>query len=141
MYVYFTSILVFSAMVIGPFMPGITYDNYGRMIVDREKARGAIMKVIPPKKAENTARCNTAMAQIDEMANAVDEYNAAYTRDGAEIVTLYVKHDSKPEDFQKVFARMDEAREKGQKKILDARFKMKEVMTPQEWKEIFNPKG
>jgi hypothetical protein len=55
---------------------------------------------------------------------AVDEYNTAYTRDGVEYVNLYVKHDAKPEDFQKIFIRMDEGKGKGQKKILDARFKM-----------------
>ena len=36
---------------------------------------------------------------------------------------------------------MDAQRENGQRKIITARFKMKEVMIPQEWKAIFNQKG
>jgi len=132
------SMLIMSLMFIGPFMPGITYNEAGMMVVDRVKAREAIEDVIPSKKAENRA---IVMSQIDEIANAVDEYNTGYVTDGNEVVNLFVKYDSKPEDFQKVFTRMDAAREKGQKRILDARFKMKEAMTPEEWKKIFAPKG
>ena len=138
MYVYFTSILVFSMMFIGPFMPGITVDNYGRMVVDREKAKAGITKVIPCRKAENADRCKTALSQIDEMAAAVDEYNASFAKNGKDVAALYMKYDSKPEDFQKVYNLMDAQRDKGQKKLMDARFKMKDAMTAEEWGKLFN---
>ena len=137
----YTSIFIFSAMLVGPFMPGISVDDYGRMVMDREKAQEAVVKVIPPKKAGNTERCNTVLSQIDEIDKVVDEYNTGFMRDGAEIVNLYMKYDSKPEDFQRVFTRMDTLRENGQRKIVTARFKMKEVMTAEEWKAIFNQNG
>jgi hypothetical protein len=138
---YFINISVFSLMLLGPFMPGITVDDFGRMVVDMDKTRVAVQKVIPPTTAESTARGNTVLSQIDQIAKAINEYNAGFTTNGKEIVNLYLAYDSKPEDFKRVFAQMDAEKENGQKKVLDARFKMKEVMTPQEWKALFNQKG
>ncbi|MCU0576028.1 MAG: hypothetical protein MUD15_04275, partial [Desulfobacterota bacterium] len=108
-------------MLLGPFLPGITVDSYGRMVVDLDKTRAAIQEVIPPTTAESTARGEAVLSQIDQIAKAINEYNDAFTSNGKEFARLYLTHGSKPEDFQRVFTQMDAAREKGQKKILEAR--------------------
>ena len=137
----FLSVLTISSMVLGPFMPGITVDSYGRMVVDLDKTRAAIQKVIPPTTTENTARGDMVLSQIDQIVKATNEYNDAFASNGKEFARLYMIHGSKPEDFKGVFTQMDAAREKGQKKILDALFKMKQAMTPQEWEAVFKPQG
>jgi hypothetical protein len=122
-------------------MPGVTVDDFGRMVVDMDKTRAAVQKVIPPTTAESTTRGNTVLSEIDQIAKAINDYNAGFTRNGKEVVNLYLAYGSKPEDFKRVFAQIDAEKENGQKKVLDARFKMKEAMTPQEWKALFNQKG
>jgi hypothetical protein len=97
--------------------------------------------VIPPTNTENIARGDIVLSQIDQIAKAINEYNDAFASNGKEFAHLYLTHGSKPEDFQRVFTQMDTAREKGQKKILDARFKMKQAMTAQEWETVFKPQG
>jgi hypothetical protein len=125
--------------VVGVFVPGATVNMYGQMKLDINQTRGIVEQVIPPKTIENTTRFNTVMNEFEHVMNAVDDYNAVFVKDGKEIIKLYIKHDSKQGDFQKVFSEMDAAREAEVKKILESRSKMKGVMTPEEWQALFSP--
>lgn len=138
---WFSQFLVFSSMLLGPFLPGVTVDDYGKMVVDMDKTRAAVHSAIPPITTDSTTRGDTVLAQIDRIAKVISEYNAGFERNGKDLVDLYLAYGSKPEEFQRVFARMDTQREEGYKKILDARFKMKEAMSPKEWKALFGQKG
>lgn len=140
---FISQYIVYSALLISPFLIGVTVDDYGNMVVDLAKTRAVIEQVIPADTPANTARIEKIMAQIGEISKAVNEYNASFKGSRNEIVHLYADYGSKPEDFQKALARLDVEREKGLNRILDACFKMKGVMTPQEWKAVFktNPKG
>jgi len=138
---YITSALLFCNEIIGVFIPGATVNMYGQMKIDINKTRAVVEQVIPPRTIANTARFDNVMLQFQNMMTAVDNYNAEFVRGGKEIVNLYVKYDSKPEEFQKVFAGMDAKRDEEVKKIIEARFKMKDVMTQEEWKAVFSPEN
>ena len=127
--------------MVGLFIPGATVNMYGQMKIDINQTRAVVEKVIPPKTIANTARFDNVMLQFQNIMRAVDDYNTEFVKDGKEIVKLYVKHDSKLEEFQKVFAGMDAKRDEEVKKILEARFKMKDVMTQEEWKAVFSPEN
>jgi len=136
---FVSAVFIMGNEVVGVFVPGATVNMYGQMKLDINQTRAVVEKVIPPKTVENTARFSTVMNEFEHVMNAVDDYNAVFVKDGKEIIKLYVKHDSKQGDFQKVFSDMDAAREAEVKKILEARYKMKGVMTPEEWQGVFSP--
>jgi len=136
-----TSALIICNEMVGLFIPGATVNMYGQMKIDINQTRAVVEKVIPPKTIANTTRYDNVMLQFRNIMKAVDDYNTEFVKDGKEIVRLYVIYDSKPEEFQKVFAGMDAKRNEEEKKILEARFKMKDVMTQEEWKAVFNPEN
>jgi hypothetical protein len=138
---YILTMLMASIQVFGPFMPGVTVDHYGRMIMDVNKTRAVVMTVIPQNSIKNTNRCNRVLVQFDNITKAIDEYDKVFVKQGKQLVTHYASYDSKREDFQTDFTVMDEAKGQAQKKILAALVEMKKVMTPDEWKAVFNPQG
>ncbi len=138
---FIKSILLIGNMMVGPFMPGVTMDRYERMVLDINQTRAMVRTVIPSTTIENETRCKAVMLEMDNMADAVNEYNAVFSIRGKEIVHLYLSHGSTPEDFQKVLGQMDSEKEKAQKKIIETRFRMKTFMTTEEWKALFSPQG
>jgi hypothetical protein len=138
---FVSAVFILGNEMVGLVTPGATVNMYGQMKIDINQTRSVVEKVIPPKTISNTTRYNTIMLQFENVMKAVDDYNTTFVKDGKEIITLYVKHESKPEDFQKVFSSMDSAREAEMKKVMEARFKIKGVVTKEEWKAIFSPQS
>jgi hypothetical protein len=135
------NLLIITSLLLGPFMPNVTMDQYEKMALDFDKTRIAIRTVMPQNTIEGTARCNKVLVQMDRVIKAVEDYDAVVSRQARGVIHLYLTHGSKPEDFQRTFTVMDEAREEAQNVIMDSRFKMKELMTPEEWKAVFGLQG
>jgi hypothetical protein len=131
-----SNLIVFTAILMGPFMPGVSVDTYGKMVMDANKTRAIVMTVIPQTTIESTTRCNAVLFQIDLITKAINEYNAIYVTNGKEVIRLYTTYSSKPEDFQRVLAQMDSEREAGQMKIMDALKEIRAIMTPEEWNAV-----
>jgi hypothetical protein len=135
------NLLIISSHLFSPFMSNVSMAHYEKMALDLDKTRIIIRTVIPQNTIENTARCNKVLEQMDRIIKVVEGYDALVSRQGRVIIHLYLTYGSNPEDFQKPFTIMDEAREEAQKVIMDSRFKMKDLMTSEEWKVVFSPQG
>lgn len=135
-----SAVFIMGSELIGPSMPGVTVDMYGKMVMDVNKARATVQTVIPQTTIESTTRCNKVLFQMDRVSKTIDEFDELFARDGREIFQLSMQYDSRPEDFQRILVQQDTERENSQEKILEARFKMKEAMTPAEWNAVFGPK-
>ena len=53
---------------------------------------------------------------------------------------LHTKYDAKQDEFEAYIGKIFIAHEEGQKQILDTRFAMKNLMTQEEWIEVFSLK-
>lgn len=135
------NLLIITSILFGPLIPNVTMDQYEKMVLDFDKTRIAVRAAMPQNTIEGAARCSKVLVQMDRVIKAVEDYDAVVSRQARGIIHLYLAHGSKPEDFQRTFAVMDEAREEAQNVIMDSRFKMKELMTPGEWKAVFGPQG
>jgi hypothetical protein len=56
---------------------------------------------------------------------------------GKEINEMNVNYDSSSEDFRLFFEKEDKARAKAQERVIDLRFKMKKLLTAEQWEAIF----
>ena len=80
-------------------------------------------------------------AQVLEVRTEADRIDAerrraiehAYTELGA----LNRRHDATTGDFEAVFAELDASRRSAQAGLLDARFALREHMTPKEWAAVY----
>ncbi len=50
-------------------------------------------------------------------------------------------YDTTPEDFSMRYAKSDQAREKAQNNVIELRFKMKELLTAEQWEALFGNKA
>jgi len=131
----YLQLLIYSGMVIVPFVPGPTENMYDNLMTYINKTRAEVKYVI-----KDEARANNAQYQLYLMSEEINKFNKQFLNDSKEIAQLYMHYESRPEDFQKVLGRIDEARSSGQKKILDACFRLRQAMTREEWKTVFSPK-
>ncbi len=132
---YFFQMLYYSLLIVVPFTPGPVENMQDDLRTYLNKARAEVKVVI-----KDEARANNAQYQVYLMSEEIDKFNKQLMGEMKEVVQLYTKYESKPEDFQTVVVRIDEARSDGQKKVLDATFKLRQYMTREEWKTIFSPK-
>lgn len=132
-------LIAWTSIFWGPFLPPEKGNIYDSLVIDVNRTRAMVETVIPQTTIGSTARCKNVLLQMDQIANAIEEFNQTVVRDGKVIAFLYMSYGSKPEDFQRVLGEVDVEREKRQKMVMEARFKMKEVMTPAEWQAVFNP--
>jgi hypothetical protein len=138
---FFTAFFLLGNQMVGAVMPGVTVNIYGQMALDVNQLRTAVRAAIPPDTYESTTRGNRVIQQIQSVTGAIDDYNEVFKGKGEEIVTLFVKYDSKPEDFRKVFSEVSAEREKTDQAIIEARFAVKKIVNPTEWKALFGPQG
>lgn len=93
--------------------------------------RARIERVItdPYKKAE-------LMAAVDQTEGDVQELDRAVQRMYADLASLDRDYNSSPDDFRKAFAEFNAKRQKLRASFIDTRFKMKNLVTPDEWKKL-----
>jgi hypothetical protein len=132
---YLFQVLYYSFLIAVPFIPGPVENMQDDLRTYLNKARAEVKVVI-----KDEARANNAQYQVYVMSEEIEKFNKQLIGEMKEVVQLYSKYESKPEDFQTVVVRMDEMRSDGQKKVLDATFKLRQYMTREEWKTVFGPK-
>ena len=93
--------------------------------------RARIERVItdPYKKTE-------LMTRVDQTERDVQELDLAVQKMYADFAALDRDYSSSPEDFRKAFAELNAKRRKLRSSFIDTRFKMKNLVTPDEWKKL-----
>lgn len=102
-----------------------------------------LLNVKKPVKAavQNKATVNDVLALSKELGQQISARNKTLTILKKSFLDLHTNHDSNLPDFETIFDKVEIEREEGQKNILDARFAMKELMTEEEWTEVFTKKN
>ena len=86
---------------------------------------------------------DTANEVIDlskELKKQLKVQNKEITELRENFLDLHTNHDAESADFEAYLDRLMNARKTGQKHILDARMSMKDLMTKEEWTEVFSDK-
>jgi hypothetical protein len=79
------------------------------------------------------------LSLIDEAKKEIKVYTKGFNKSAKEIAKINAKDDVTQEEFLSIFEREDNHRAGMQEKLIDLRFKMRERMTPEEWKAVFPP--
>jgi len=87
----------------------------------------------PDKKAE-------MLVLVDQMAKDVEEMDRVVQKLYADINRLNDNYNASPEEFRKVIAEFEASRKEVRDRIVDNRFKMRDLSTPEEWKGITHKK-
>ncbi len=85
------------------------------------------------KDPEKAKQVNTLVGEIVSELKASREQERAYHR---ELYTLNASYTAAPEEFSKILNEANIQRMQNSAKVLSLRFRMKDLMTADEWKEI-----
>jgi uncharacterized coiled-coil DUF342 family protein len=97
----------------------------------QQDMEGLINKTV--KDPEKAKQVNAIVGEIVTELKAGREQERAYHR---QLYTLNASYQATPEDFTKILDEGNNARMRTSAKILSLRFKMKELMTADEWKAL-----
>jgi hypothetical protein len=76
------------------------------------------------------------MALVDQTERDVQELDLAVQTMYGDLASLDRDYNSSPDDFRKAFSKLNAKRQKLRTSFIDARFKMKNLVTPDEWKKL-----
>jgi len=111
--------------------------HYGRGDVDAmgDRALKEVSALIEKtvQDPEKARRAQAIVAEIVEEVKLSYRTNRQFHR---QLYELNANYEAPPEDFTKVLDEMNHARMGSATKILGLRFKLKETLTPQEWKAL-----
>ena len=101
-----------------------------------------LLHIKKPVKAsvESKVTVNEVLDLSKELGKQLKAQNKEITNLKKSFLDLHMDYDSKSADFEALIDKMIPAREEGQKHILDTRFAMKNIMTKEEWTEVFSLK-
>ncbi|MEJ2604272.1 MAG: hypothetical protein P8172_13470 [Gammaproteobacteria bacterium] len=86
---------------------------------------------------EDEARARTVAATLERLKEDVEEFEAVFAESGRELNGLYEDHVNNREEALAVLGDLNSAWDVSQKRALDARFALREMMTEEEWSAIF----
>lgn len=81
-------------------------------------------------------KAKRVQAVIGEIVGDVQRMSQETRGFHEQLNTLNAQYDAKREQFMKVLDEMNEARMASSKKILEKRFQIKELLSPEEWKNL-----
>ena len=87
---------------------------------------------------ENKETVNEVIDLSKELKKQLKVQNKEITDLRESFLDLHTNHDAESDDFEAYLDRLMIARETGQQQILDARMAMKDLMTQEEWTEVFS---
>ncbi len=105
------------------------------LLNEMEQTRGAVITSVT-----DPARAGRILVQLETVEQAIRDFDQEFVKAGKDIGRLYSRHDATPGDFEGIMDQVANSRVKARKKIVEARFKAKELMTPEEWKAVFGTK-
>lgn len=85
---------------------------------------------------KDPARATQAKAIVQDIVGEVKQSYKVNQEYHKKLYTLNTNYDAAPEQFTKLLDDLNNARMASATKILGMRFKMKSILTPQEWKEF-----
>jgi hypothetical protein len=101
-----------------------------------------LLNIKKPLKAvvESKVTVNDVLDLSKELGKQLKVQNKEITKLRDSFLDLHTKYDAKLVDFEDYIDELVTAREEGQKQILDTRSAMKNLMTREEWTEVFSLK-
>lgn len=82
-------------------------------------------------------RAEVLAAQLDEFEDAVTSFEKAFGKSARKLDTHYRDHDSDQDATYAILNELNRAWEQGQAQVLDHRFELRNVLTANEWYELF----
>lgn len=89
---------------------------------------------------ENKVTVDEVLDLSKELGKQLKAQNKKVVKLTESFLDLHTEYDAKPVDIEAYIDKMFNLREEGQKQILDTRFAMKNLMTQEEWIEVFSLK-
>jgi hypothetical protein len=86
---------------------------------------------------EDEARVRSVARTLERLKEDVKEFEAVFAESGRELNGLYEDHVKNREEALAVLDGLNSAWEASQKRALDARFALREMMTEEEWSALF----
>jgi hypothetical protein len=101
-----------------------------------------LLNIKKPLKAvvESKVTVNEVLDLSKKLGKQLKVQNKEITKLRDSFLDLHTKYDARPVDFEDYIDELVTAREEGQKQILDTRSAMKNLMTREEWTEVFSLK-
>jgi hypothetical protein len=101
-----------------------------------------LLHIKKPVKAavESKITVNEMLDLSKKLGKQLKVQNKEITKLRDSFLDLHTKYDARPVDFEDYIDKLITAREEGQKYILDTRSSMKNLMTREEWTEVFSLK-
>lgn len=101
-----------------------------------------LLNIKKPVKAtvENKVTVDEVLDLSKELGKQLKAQNKKVVKLTESFLDLHTEYDAKPVDIEAYIDKMFNLREEGQKQILDTRFAMKNLMTQEEWIEVFSLK-
>ncbi|WP_447973679.1 hypothetical protein [Nitrospira sp. Kam-Ns4a] len=93
-------------------------------------------KAILAKHVKDPDKANQAQVILGDIVAEVKHLREENGRLHRQLYELNARYEAAPEDFTKVLDELNNARMRSASKILGMRFKMKELMTAEEWKAV-----
>jgi hypothetical protein len=124
------AVAVFALFTLGGWLAGDQKDAAQSYAETRAKAKKAIQ---PP------ARADRVVALIDNLERETEALSKAMGGQLDSLLMLVAKPESTRQEFDQTFDQLDLLWRQRQRKTLEARFTIKEMMNRQEWMAVFQP--
>jgi hypothetical protein len=93
-----------------------------------------VAKVVPDKELQNTTNYNLSL--IEKQYKNLQSESSSLEK---EVLAALTRHDTPTEQFHTLQTRANEINASATKKMLDARFVMREQLTDAQWRALFPP--
>ncbi len=114
---------------------GMGYHGRGDMDYAAEKGSKEMAELID-KTVQDPEKAKQVQALVGDIITEVKQTYRQNRQYHQKLYELNANYDAAPEDFTKILDEMNNNRMRSSSKILGLRFKMKELLTAQEWKAL-----
>jgi len=120
-------------------LAGCTRYHHGRPGASGEPTTQEVVSEVKRLVEENVkdpAKANQVQALIQEIVQEVRRSSQAARGFHEQLAALNANYDAPPEQFTKILDQLNNARMESAARILGTRFKIKELLTREEWKKL-----
>ena len=82
-------------------------------------------------------RRSEALLVVEDLESEIGGFEQVFSDSGRQLDRLYAIHDDASEEIREVFSELNSTWEVGQARALDVRFRLRELMTEEEWALLF----
>lgn len=124
------AVALFALFTLGGWLAGDQKD----VAQSHAETRGKVKKAIQP-----LARADRVVAKIDDLERETKTLSEAMNGQLESLMTLVGKPESTRQEFDQTFDQLDLLWRQRQRKILEGRFTIKEMLSREEWMAVFQP--